>query len=206
LLGLLVFGSRFRLYLLTAWMAGISLVFAMLYGSHDSYVYLIPMLICFSIWIGWGLAGLVRGISQKYPIAGLSLALLLIVYFAARAAVPWNEVDASEDLRAESFGREVLAAAPENAMLFAKGDEAVFTLWYFHFALGQRPDLVVVATDLLHFDWYQETLRSTYPSLIVPGPFPWPETMAFANPLRAACSVEYVEPMQLQCSEPPTAP
>jgi hypothetical protein len=96
----------------------------------------------------------------------------------------------------------VLAAAPENAMLFATGDEAVFTLWYFHFALGQRPDLAVVASDLLHFDWYQETLRSTYPSLVLPGSFPWPETMAFANPSRPACSVRYDDQMEFQCAEP----
>jgi hypothetical protein len=206
LLGLVVFGSRSRLYILTTWTAASSLVFALLYGSQDAYVYLIPVLISFSIWIGSGLAGLVSGLSRRSSRLALSLAVLLVVYFVARPALSWNEVDASEDLRAESFGREVLAAAPENAMIFAKGDEAVFTLWYFHFALGQRPDLVVVANDLLHFDWYQETLRSTYPALVLPGPFPWPETLAFANPSRTACSAQYEDETKLQCVAPRRMP
>lgn len=73
-------------------------------------------------------------------------------------------------------------------------------MWYFHFALGERPDLVVVAADLLHFDWYQENLRATYPSLVVPGPFPWPETLARANPWRAVCTVEYADGTATTCS------
>ena len=41
----------------------------------------------------------------------------------------------------------------DDAILFASGDRAGFTTWYFHFTLHQRPDLTVIATDLLHFDW-----------------------------------------------------
>jgi hypothetical protein len=96
----------------------------------------------------------------------------------------------------------VLAAVPANAVVFAKGDQAVFALWYFHFALHRRPDLVIIATDLLHFDWYQETLRSTYPSLVLPGPFPFPETVMYANPLAPACSVEYDEEIIMDCRPP----
>jgi hypothetical protein len=206
LLGLVVFGSRSRLYALTAWMAVVSLAFALFYRSDDSYVYLIPMFISFAIWIGLGAGGLAGGLSLRRPILGLGLGLLLMGYFLARSATQVNEVDASQDLRAESFGRQILSTAPENAMIFAKGDRAVFTLWYFHFALRERPDLAVLASDLLHFDWYQETLQSTYPSLAVPGPFPWPETIVIANPRRPACFVRYSDGPEIECSEPLTAP
>ena len=62
-------------------------------------------------------------------------------------------VDASKDLCAERFGVEMLSETSINAIVFAKGDEAIFTMWYFHCALKKRPDFVAVVTDLLHFDW-----------------------------------------------------
>ena len=204
-LGLVVFGSRSRLYALTVWIAAVSLAFALVYRPNDSQVYLIPLVISFAIWLGIGVNGLVQGLSSRHSILGLGLGVLLTAYFLGRSAVQGSDLDASKDLRAESFGREVLAAVPEDAMLFAEGDRAIFALWYFHFALRQRPDLVVMASDLLHFDWYQETLQSTYTTLVVPGPFPWPESMAFANPGRPVCYVQYAGETQIRCSQPLTA-
>lgn len=85
----------------------------------------------------------------------------------------WENVDASQDARAGNFVKEVFALAPENAIVFTEGDQATFSLWYFHFALDERADLVLLATDLLHYDWYQESMKRTYPSLVLKGPFPW---------------------------------
>jgi len=68
--------------------------------------------------------------------------------------------------------------------------------------LHERPDLVIIATDLLHFDWYQETRRSTYPALALPGPFPWPETVMCTNPLVSACFVEYARQVGMDCKPP----
>jgi hypothetical protein len=202
LIGLFLFGTRSRLYILTAWTASIFTAFAIFYRSADSYVYLMPVFLSFAIWIGLGIVGLAHQFAQRSSILRFGLALLLIGYFVARSVTQVSEVDASQDLRAESFGREILSAAPENAMIFAKGDRAVFTLWYYHFALSERPDLAVMASDLLHFDWYQENLQSTYPSLEVPGPFPWPGTMAATNPSRPACYVQYEDEDQpeIECA------
>lgn len=201
LIGLFVFApSTTQLNVFTSWMAIVSLAFGLFYGTADFYVYLIPMFISFAIWIGLGVAGLVCRIPWRFSILGLGL--LLIGYFTIRSVTQVNHVDASRDLRAESFGKEILATAPKDAIIFAKGDEAVFALWYFHFALKERPDLIVIAEDLLHFDWYQETLKRTYPSLVVPAPFPWAETMARANPLNVICNVQYSDHTEFECSEP----
>jgi hypothetical protein len=206
LVGLIVYGASSRLYILTAWTAAIYAAFAVFYRSADSYVYLIPMCLSFAIWIGLGLAGLARQFPRRFSGLGLGLGILLIFYFAARSFTQVSHIDASHDLRAESFGREVLIAAPENAIVFAKGDQAVFALWYLHFALGERPDLAVLATDLLHFDWYQENLRSTYPSLVIPGPFSWPENIVHGNPLRPVCYVQYMNRVEIDCLKPLAAP
>ena len=150
-------------------MAAVSLAFGLIYGSADYYIYLIPMFISFAIWIGLGIMGLVQQLPLGFSKWGWGLGVLLIVYFTGRSVAQVGHVDASRDLRAESFGREVLSVVPQDAIIFAKGDESIFTLWYFHFALGERRDVAVLATDLLHFDWYQENLRSTYPSLVNTG-------------------------------------
>jgi hypothetical protein len=201
LTGLVYFWRPSRLYILTAWIAALFLAFAVFYNSVDSYLYLIPMFTCFAVWIGLGVGGLLGQSSQRYARSGSVIGLLLIGYFAGRSLGYLGQVDASHDLRAETFSAEVLAAAPENAILFAQGDGALFALWYVHFALGGRPDLAVIAVDLLHFDWYQETLRSTYPSLILPGQLPWPGTVSAANPARPACYVRYTDQTEIECNE-----
>ena len=200
LVGVIIYGTRSRLLLLTVWTAGVFTVFAIVYGSSDSYVYLIPVFLSFSIWIGSGIFGLSQQSVRLHPFLKIGFALLVIMYFAGHSVKQIDQVDASNDTRAESFGREVLAVAPENAILFAQGDRAVFTLWYFHFALGQRPDVAVLAVDLLHFDWYQENLRATYPALNIPTPFPFPETILSANPSRPVCYVEYFDAASIDCS------
>ena len=199
--GLIVFGRRSRLYLLTIWTAGVFLALAIFYQAPDSDVYLIPIVLCFALWIGLGVGGLIDQLRGQPALLRFGLGLLVLGSLLLRSVAFASQVDASNDHRAEAFGKEILSAAPADAIVFAKGDQAVFTLWYFHFALAERPDLIIVASDLLHFDWYQENLRTTYPSLVVPGPFPWPETLARANPSRAVCYVQSLEASELSCSQ-----
>ena len=204
--GLILLFRPSRLYLYTAWMAVVHSLFAILYLADDSYVYLIPVYISFSLWIGMGAGYLLRKVppGSRLPVWGA--VLFLVGYFALRFPGYVGRVDASGDLRAEMFGRQVLASLPQNALVFAKGDQALFALWYYHFALGERRDLVVIASDLLHFDWYQETLEEEYPSLALPGPFPWPETIVRANPTRAICYVQYSGHPEMDCSKPTASP
>jgi hypothetical protein len=201
LVGVIVFWKTTRLHALTVWTAVVHLLVAAIYQSPDAQVYLIPALLCFSVWAGLGFAGLTRWMTVHSRLFQAGLGILICVYFAARGLSLVLHVDASRDLTARSFAREVFSQAPQNAMIFARGDHAVFALWYYHFALGERPDLTVAADDLLHFDWYQETLRETYPELVVPGPLPWAESIAAANPSRIACSVEYLDRTVMVCWE-----
>jgi hypothetical protein len=125
---------------------------------------------------------------------------VFLAYLFVLAGGHWPQVDASHDLRAEQFGEAVLAQAPADALVFAQGDRAVFTLWYFHYALRERTDLVIVASDLLHFAWYQDMLKWNYPSLEIVGPFPFYSTIIAANPGRPVCYIEYYEQAVIQCS------
>ena len=202
-IGLVYSFTASRLYVLTAWTAAVSTIFALLYGAGDSYVYLIPVCASFAIWISLGLTGLIRNLARIRPRLAWILYPLFLVYFFVMAVPTFPMVDASHDLQAEEFGKRVLETAPEAAVLFVEGDRAVFAMWYFHFALHKRPDLAVLATDLLHFDWYQESLRKAYPALVLPGPFPFPSTIVAANPGRAYCYVKYELQPDIVCDDAP---
>ncbi|MBN2117205.1 MAG: DUF2723 domain-containing protein [Anaerolineales bacterium] len=198
-LGMVFFFKSGSLHRNAIWMMAAFSAFAVVYGTPDSFVYLLPVCLGFSIWIGIGLAGIMPVLPQRLSRLGpyLSPGFILFLFLLIGNHLPL--VDASRDLRAETFGREVLARAPQDAIIFARGDKAIFTMWYFHFALKERPDAAIVATELLGFDWYQQTLHATYPELELPGPFPFAERLAALNPARPVCFVEYMEEARIQC-------
>ena len=135
------------LQFLTIWNAVVFSIVTVVYQSIDSYVYFIPVIISFSIWIGLCIGYLTKYLIRLHKIWIGAFVVILLIHFTYGLVSNWQSVDASHDDRAEMFGNQVYAIAPENAIVFAEGDKAVFTLWYFHFALGQRSDVSIVASD-----------------------------------------------------------
>ena len=201
LMGLIVFFLPTRLHMITLWAAISFSGFAIVYGTTDSFVYLIPAFLSFAIWIGLGLDGVLEILSQGLPGLRMVFGLLFAAYIFGLAFFNGPLVDASHDRRAEIFGGEVMTAAPSNAILFATGDRAIFALWYFHFALHERPDMVVIANDLLPFDWYRGSLQSTYPDLQLPDNTnkPWFAAISQANSARPVCFLVNIEKVEINC-------
>jgi hypothetical protein len=198
--GLFVFFKPGRLNASMLWISASSVIFAIGYSTADAVMYLIPAFLCFAIWIGIGVDGLMEVLSKylrKYTYL-LGLASLTIVLVHGLNA--WSAVDASEDFRAESFGNSVLTTAPYKAIVFAKGDQAVFTLWYYQYGLSERPDLYIVATELLPYEWYQQVLRDTYSDLEIPFPSPFSQVVVAANTGHPVCYVEYLQGARIDCS------
>ncbi len=181
-------------------MAVAALAFSFVYHPADADVYVLPLLISFSIWLGLGVGELADLLFKRSPALAMGISLLILGMVLLRSLSHYPQVDASHDSRAEDFARQVLAGAPKDAILFAEGDGAIFALWYFHFALHERPDLVVIAKDLVAYDWYQETLKSTYPALSMPGPIVFPETITHDNPNRPVCQVRYSNQAEMECT------
>jgi hypothetical protein len=191
-----------RLRASTIWLFASFSLFAIVYAYSDSYVYMLPADLALSVWIGLGLHDLSMVLTKKGYRWGQLLTFMFLAGLLARSLYLFPELDASRDSRAEDFGTRVLTSAPQGALVFTDTDEATFSLWYFHYALRQRPDLAVIASGLLPFDWYQESLGSTYPDLILPGPLPEPETVAADNSARPACFVEYTNRTEIECTSP----
>lgn len=196
LLGVVVYFKPVRLYWNTLWVGGSSLLFALLYATFDSYVYLIPAFLCFAVWIGLGIGELLQKASR--PFWGALLILLVVVCLGGQTFRNWPVVDASRDVQAQSFSQEVMQRMPDSALVFVRGDRAIFTLWYFHYALGGRPDLAVIAPDLLPYAWYREGLAHNYASqdLVVKQQR---AELILHNPGRAVCAVEYLGLAEISC-------
>ena len=202
LLGVVYFFKPSRFYFHTIWAAFVFSSFSGQYGTVDSKYYLLPAFLCFAAWIGVGTDGVFNLIGQRFLAGKVLLGTLIASYLIMAATNTLPKVDASHDTRADQFMNTVVSQAPESAILFVQGDRAVFSLWYSQYALRERPDLYVIASDLLHFPWYLETLRKTYPDLNLTEPFPWTTTIIAENPNLPACYVTYTTTAQIDCNDP----
>jgi hypothetical protein len=192
-----------RWVLLTIWMFVANTIFAILYHTEDSYVYLIPALISFAIWIGRGSAFLSEQLSYLWEPAGRVLLAMILLYLTGQTAWDWPHVDASRDLQAETFANHALTTLPQKAIVLASGDGVVFALWYEVFALHQRTDLAVVAEDLLPFDWYRQSLRFTYPGLVIPDrpTDVWAAAIQRENENRPFCFLSAEDTTMIACRQ-----
>ncbi len=176
-------------------------IFALIYSSYDSYVYLIPTMLVFAYWVGFGVSSLLNEVEKKWRRAGSFILPLLLVFLIYRGFIVVPQVDASKDNRAEAFAQEVLESVPDNALIFTNDDQATFTMWYSQYVTGQRPDTAIVVAGLLDFDWYQQSLRDTYPDLNVPAD----QNLALShlisgNPDRPYCIIQSEKQPTVDCS------
>jgi len=167
--GLLYGGGAARWFRwLSAALAAAYSLFAVTYNTADSFAYLIPAYLIFTIWIGLGVTIILESLERWRPYAAPGAAVVLFILTLAAAPAAAHQVDASQDRRATKYASSVLTSAPRQAIVVTTSDLDSFPLWYYHYALGQRPDLVVIIDPMLDFSWYRENLRFVYPALRIP--------------------------------------
>jgi hypothetical protein len=186
--------------------AGLS-AFAIAYNTDDSYAYLLPAYLIFAIWIGLTVDLAARALDRLHPLAAPCAIAALAILLAWRAASIAPQVDASQDRRAIVYAAGVLEAAPRDAIVVADSDLDTFPLWYYHYALGQRPDMVVLVDPLLDYDWYRRNLRLVYPDLHIPETTDssWVDAIMASNRSRMnVCRAHVTGPSVLTCAMIPT--
>lgn len=172
-LGLLGLQRLMRLDRSLAWGSLVSFllisIYAIGYDTTDSYVYLLPALLIFSLWLGWGLYELgdaVRKLARARWARGGSIAWGLLALLPL-LSLAWNlpRQDLSRDNEAYSYAQSSLRLVAPGAVIIAETDPQTFALWYARYALGSRPDVAVVSSNLLPYAWYRRTLHQTHPHL-----------------------------------------
>ena len=119
----------------------------------------------FSIWVGMGVAGLVR-LVEKYVtkkenavLAGILGLICLGVPFQM-VGQTWDDHDRSGRYTARDFGRNYLSSLEPNAIIFTNGDNDTFPLWYNQEVEGYRTDVRVCNLSYLQTDWYINQMKS----------------------------------------------
>jgi len=142
-------------------------VFAIGYDTTDSYLYLVPGLVCLGLWLGVGADWLVGEVAKRTRWLAWVIAVLAVGLPLAAAVYRFPMLDLSDDRAARDFGDAILGEAPSEAVVLSRRDTHTFALWYFRYAHGLRPDVVVVDLGLLGYDWYAAHLSRR---LAVPVP------------------------------------
>jgi hypothetical protein len=157
-----------RIKWLILWLTCVYFLFTLNYHTEDVIVYLIPAFTGFLCWVAVLLSKFVD-FNWHAIKAGQITLVLFSVYIFARPIFFYSEIDPRKDYSPATFAESYLDYVPAGAILIAQSDEDIFPLWYYHFGLGYRPDVRVIALPLTQFRWYQETFQKTYPDITVPS-------------------------------------
>jgi hypothetical protein len=156
----LAYGSLISLLLISGYAIG--------YDTTDSYLYLMPALLVFAVWVGWGFNHLGRSVQRFVPsrrssryaiVAGVMLPPLLSL------ALNLPHQNISQDNEALAYAQQSLNLVAPDAVIVTQTDTETFALWYARYGLDMRSDTAVVSSNLLPYAWYRDTLRRTHPHL-----------------------------------------
>ena len=129
----------------------------------------------FAIWVGMGVAGIIRMLRdyakmQELPAAVLASVLCLFVPIQM-AGQTWDDHDRSGRFVARDFGQNYLMTLQEegNPIIYTNGDNDTFPLWYNQETEGFRTDARVCNLSYLQTDWYIDQMkRPAYDSPALP--------------------------------------
>ena len=141
-------------------------LFSIGYTTNDSVVYTIPAFIVFTVWIGLGLSEAWALLETQPKWQTAMLGGVLSMLFLIRLPGVFTEVDPREVSGANAFAEACLEALPEDAILITQEDADTFPIWYHHFGLGERTDVMVITAKLLQFDWYGKRPGNYLPALV----------------------------------------
>ena len=126
----------------------------------------------FAIWMGFGVLGIINGLqkvvkNQKVAMTIATAACLFVPVLMA--AQGWEGHNRSGKTSALDWGKNYLTNLPENAVIFTRGDNDTFPLWYVQEVEGYRTDVRVCNFMLSSGYWYVHQMgRKIYNSEKMP--------------------------------------
>lgn len=119
----------------------------------------------FAIWVGMGVAGIVRllqeyGKMKELPAAIITSVACLMVPIQM-AGQTWDDHDRSDRYVCRDFGQNYLMSLQEsgNPIIFTNGDNDTFPLWYNQETEGFRTDARTCNLSYLQTDWYIDQMK-----------------------------------------------
>ena len=126
----------------------------------------------FAIWMGFGVLGIIEGLKKivkNQEVATYIATAACLFVPVLMAAQGWEGHNRSGKTSALDWGKNYLTALPENAVIFTRGDNDTFPLWYVQEVEGYRTDVRVCNFMLSSGYWYVHQMsRKTYKSERMP--------------------------------------
>ncbi|GHU62370.1 membrane protein [Bacteroidia bacterium] len=127
----------------------------------------------FCIWIGLGVAGIIKFLNKyaKIPAlpAAVAGAVICLLIPARMASQNWGDHSRANRYTTRDFGRNYLTTCEPNAVIFTMGDNDTFPLWYAQEVEGYRTDVRVCNLSYFQTDWYVDQMkRQAYESEPLP--------------------------------------
>ncbi len=156
----LAYGSLLTFFLISIYSIG--------YNTTDSYVYLLPALLVFTLWIGWGLFDLgnaLLDLLKSKPRSGVLVAWGIVLLPLLSLSLNFPDENMGRGDEARSFAEQSLQLVAPNAVVIADNDPHTFALWYGCYGLALRPDVAIINSNLLPYVWYRQSLHQTHANL-----------------------------------------
>ncbi|HOH95832.1 MAG TPA: DUF2723 domain-containing protein [Candidatus Enterocola sp.] len=118
----------------------------------------------FTIWIGFGVAGIAKFLQDRKLPAIMASVIALIISLPVPALMAyenWDDHDRSNRFVARDFGLNYFNSCSKNAIIFTNGDNDTFPLWYTQETEGTEVSLDKRVCNLsyLQTDWYIDQMR-----------------------------------------------
>lgn len=127
--------------------------------------YYIPGFLVFSIWIGYGLMGLMEIISNKKPSVITFTSVIFLSLSFIPLSVHYSHNNRSNYYLAYDSAMNILNQLEEKAIIITKGDDDLFPVWYLQYIENIRLDVSPFNMILFQHKWHMEQLQKRHPYL-----------------------------------------
>ena len=150
-------------------------VYAVTYRTVDSFIYLIPAFMLFSIWMAAGALRLLAGIGElrralpflRFARRGVIAGVIVVAIFVAvpgfSLATNYGRLDLSDDREASNYVEAAFDAMGPEPIVFTRTEETVFSLWYQSYVAQTERAVMPVSVPHIVFDWYWDDLAQQFP-------------------------------------------
>ena len=182
----IIWGHRRHLAVAHLIAVALLIAYAVSYRTLDSFIYLIPVFMLFSIWMASGILRLLSNIDvirQAVPalrsirhsvIAGTFLLAAVVAVPGFSIATNFSRLDLSDDHEAADYSVAAFESMESESVVFTRTENSVFSLWYQSYVAEIEREVMPVSVPHIVFDWYWDDLVVQFPERM---PTTRPESM-----------------------------
>jgi len=121
--------------------------------------YYMPTFLILSVWIACGIAAAAAWLGRRSRAMLAGLAIAFIIWAVWQGARHGEQARRDRHYFAYDFSNALLRSCAPGSLLVAYTDYDLFPLWYTHYILGVRPDVILVNSNFVAAEGSTETVE-----------------------------------------------